>query len=289
MPGINSADYKIALKSDGVRYTLFLTCRPGADNSAVALMIDRSWNMFEVEVLAPEAYFVRQTLIEGELVWQQPNEKILLYLIFDCTLLKGVNMMQAPFGDRIAGITKCTRLSEEISAPGMEGIGQRIIETDSIGMIHYDPKIIIRPKCFVSLEHVSRLWSERQDMDHHVDGIILNKVDSCYNTGSAKHGSMYKWKHQHTIDLTKSEKWVSTKNGVLHRVIHGKKVVLSTSKIETGVGDLVEYLICNDENTITLFPLRKRPDKNCANSEFVVHSTIQNVMESITTDDLLQG
>ena len=125
----------IALKSDGVRYALFLTQRlertrqnerPNTSHSSpckspppltpssfsppstpqfvpnprlgVALFVDRSWNMWEVEVVAPEELFVGGTILEGELVWQQPASARLVFLAFDAASVAGRDLRHLAFG-----------------------------------------------------------------------------------------------------------------------------------------------------------------------------------------------
>ena len=66
-------------------------------------MIDRGRNMYEVDVMAPEDVFLRHTILEGELVWKQPEDpsaRQMLFLVFDCILDKGMSMVGCPFSDR---------------------------------------------------------------------------------------------------------------------------------------------------------------------------------------------
>ena len=113
LPALGARDYRIALKSDGVRYALLLTMRP--EGGAVALMIDRSRNMFEVEVIAPDRFFVNGTLLEGELVWRQPDERAMVFHVFDALRVAGDDVSAAGFAERLRRAEACTRLSEEIA------------------------------------------------------------------------------------------------------------------------------------------------------------------------------
>ena len=154
LPELAARRYGITLKSDGVRYSLMLTLRPGSTREApapVALMVDRSRGMYEVEVLAPEAYFVDGTLLEGELVWRQPHERDLLFLVFDAVRVKGEPLAAAPFGERMRRAEAATRFSEEIAAVAAgEGAAQadaaqRALEVDCVALVHYDPPPAMRP------------------------------------------------------------------------------------------------------------------------------------------------
>ena len=157
--------YLITNKSDGVRYALFLTTRaPQADGSVspIAIMVDRAFNMYEIEVLAPEDFFVKDTLLEGELVWQQPNEKNMIFLVFDAVQVKGVSYVNSAFEERLQVVRKCTCYSNDLQTLSEDEMLKRIEEEDTIVMMHYDPPLNMRPKRFVELKHVVRLWEEQE-------------------------------------------------------------------------------------------------------------------------------
>ena len=61
---LGEREYTICLKSDGVRYALMLTTRPNEEEAGVAVMVDRSRTMYEVDVLASEEYFLNGTVLE---------------------------------------------------------------------------------------------------------------------------------------------------------------------------------------------------------------------------------
>lgn len=287
MEALRAAPYKVSIKSDGVRYALLLTCRPGADMSPVALMIDRSWQMYEVEVVAPEDYFTFGTILEGELVWQQPDERRMTYLVFDAIVVRGRPLTDAPFEERIAEATRCTRLSDELASLPPEHVESRCVETESIVLVHYDPPITMRPKNFVLCQYASRLWRERRDVDHRIDGLIMNRCDSPYTLGTAYDRSMLKWKVQSTVDLQGVNALLHTRNGPLPHKIHDRDVVVLDSRITASSPmDIREFLVTVQTDTIRLFPLRQRPDKTHPNSEAVVVATMHDVIEDISIDEL---
>ena len=288
----------LALKSDGVRYALFLTTRPGgtASNAGgpVALMIDRARNMYEVEVLAPEDYFVKQTILEGELVWQQPNERTLLYLVFDAVRIAGESFLEKPFVDRLAAATRCTRWSEEL-AP-LPDVETRVSETGCVVLVHFDPPVVMRPKRFVDRAHAVRVWSERNDAEHRVDGLVVHRADASYVHGTAT-GAVYKWKPRHTVDLAGPD--LRAADGPLD--VGGRPVrVLESRVTATKDDEVAEYLLevvkendATDEGNkrrrrevVTLFAMRTRPDKRVPNGLRVIQATVQDAIEQLTPEDL---
>jgi len=42
-------------------------------------------------------------------------------------------------------------------------------------MVHYDPPVSMRPKRFVSRAFAAKLWANRADADHRVDGLVLQE------------------------------------------------------------------------------------------------------------------
>jgi hypothetical protein len=298
---IKAQDCAITLKSDGVRYALFLTVRPSSPNSAVALMVDRSWNMFEVEVVAAEDFFCRGTILEGELVWQEPHKDRLVYLVFDAAVVCGSNMLALPFSDRYAAACKCTRLSEDLMS--QNDVDDAAVETSTIVLVHYEPAIVMRPKSFVDKLHANHLWCHRADFDHRVDGVIVHVNTDVYGTG------VFKWKEHSTIDLrvgadarpppsTTTTTTTTTAVGPaatheyhtfdapLPKHILNRTIMFTPSCVHYSTGNIVEFLVTVDVETICLFAVRLRLDKAHANSTHVVLATIQDVIDDVRVDEL---
>jgi hypothetical protein len=272
LKSLDDAEYVVALKTDGVRYSLFLTFRPNT-TSPVALMIDRAWHMYEVDVVAPEEHFSLGTVLEGELVWQQPNERSLLFLVFDCVVLRGKNLTGFSFEERLMEATRVTRFSDEISTAS--DLEQRALETDSVVLVHYHPPLSMRPKNFIARKHAAQLWAQREDVDHRVDGIILQQRDAVYYQPV-----IFKWKQYSTVDLVCRDAQLETSDGPLHGVS------IENSRIAVSPGDITEYLVTVEGDKVSLMALRSRPDKLVANSAFVVAATIQDVRDNISVEEL---
>jgi len=274
---LHTESFVISLKSDGVRYALFLTCRPSG--SAVALMIDRSWSMFEIEVVAAEDHFLSGTILEGELVWKQPDGCKLLYLVFDAVVVCGRNLRSLSFEGRMHEATRCTRLAEELGHADVDD--DVIVETGTIAIVHYKPSIIMRPKCFVERRHATRLWNDRADFDHRVDGIILHPCMSSYAASA-----VYKWKEHSSVDLRIVRDGVETREGQLSTAFAGRRVEIKESRVECTENSIVEFMVTVDDSTVHLFPLRVRLDKSEPNSARVVAATVQDVLDNVKVEDI---
>ena len=277
--------YLISLKSDGVRYALFLTMRHTDDVLPVALMIDRSGNMYEVEVVAEESYFKRETVLEGELVWRQPECSEMLFLTFDAICIRGILLKNSPFEERLRRLVECVKWSEDLSHGKNEDIESKALELDTIVMTHYNPRIVVRPKTFVDRMHAERLWSERCKMDHRVDGIVIQRSNSPYEMGTSKAGTSLKWKPESTVDL-EGPLGLSSE-GTPFETLH-EGVIFGRSRIRASEGEIVEYLIRKNEDChdspLELFAIRKRTDKKYANGDSVIRATIHDFFNHVTVE-----
>lgn len=276
------APYTIALKSDGVRYVLFLTVRPDDRDAAVALFVDRAWNMYEVEVVAPEAYFVDGTILDGELVWRQPREDALLYLAFDAIRVAGASLAERPFAERIAAAARCTRHAEELG--DADDVERRALETNTLVVTHYDPPVRARAKRFVDRAHAVRLWADRFEADHRVDGVVLHRADRPYMCGTAWDGRMYKWKAHATVDLRRDGETLHTANGPLPETLRGRTVRATPSRVR---GDgVVEFAARVTADEVALFAVRARADKPMANTLNVVECTIADIVDAVSIEEV---
>ena len=282
-PRLNARRYHICLKSDGVRYILLLTTRLGRRDEGIALMIDRSRNMYEVEVAAPEEHFLKGTVLEGELVWKQPDERTMTYYVFDAIVVQGETMTTRPFEQRLNTATSLTRFSSELRNEA----DARILETQSIVLAQFDPCVDMKPKTFVDRVFATRLWNERNDSEHRVDGIIIQAMDAAYTIGTAEDDSVFKWKEHSTIDLRGIPPDLHTADAPLPTHVCGRRVVLQPSRVAaTCEGDVVEYHIDITEDEVRLMPVRTRPDKTSANGLRVVTATVEDVIHAIAPHDI---
>ena len=280
--------YLITLKSDGVRYTLMLTTRKDTVDGAVALFVDRARNMYEVEVCAPDEHFLKGTLIEGELVWPSPQKAALTFYSFDVACVKGQKIQHWPFVDRHRTCVALTTMSDELrNAPDADA---RIMETDSVVVVHYSPEVHMRPKRFVGMEHAERLWNDRTEAGHRVDGLILQSANAPYKSGAALDASCLKWKEHSSIDLSGPIEDLRTATQALPKTVRGRAITCLQSRVKGGLKrtstDIVEYMISVTDTAIFIMPMRVRWDKSRANSTDVVLATIDDILEHVTPADM---
>ena len=291
VPMLSRAPYLVSLKSDGVRYALFLTTRPGTGASgshkAVALLADRAGNMYEIEVVAPETYFTLGTVLEGELVWREPGRTELILLVFDAVRVRGKSLLSAPFSERLAAAARCLRSTERPDTNAdVEFVAS---EMDSILSMHCTPVLQIQVKSFVEHQHLMDVWAHRHRAQHRIDGLILARADRSYQMGSATRGEMYKWKEHITVDLRGRGADLSTSDGPIGDTLCGRRVhVSSKSEVKpAGDDDVVEYLLhVDDDSSVELFAIRTRPDKRVPNSRHVVEASLTEACNPVALDSL---
>ena len=288
LPDIKANPFFVTLKSDGIRYIMYCTTRPGSTYEnplPVAIFIDRCKNMYEVDVVAVDDVFIKETIIEGELVWKQPEQQYLMYLAFDCIYLKGEHVGGYPFEKRLSILSGLLQLSEELAK--CVDVESKVSENEQIVVAQYEPCVVIKMKTFVEKEHVENLWLERTNVAHRVDGIILQRKDLDYTSGTASNWSVLKWKDSMTIDLA-GEDLCTCDRGKLPDAVHGRTFVLQDSKIKAfGEDDVVEYLITAEAKKINLFAIRRRNDKMTANTWRTVESTIQDAIDDVKISELV--
>lgn len=282
-----SSDYVVGLKADGVRYCLLLTCRPSrSPPSAVALLVDRAWNMYEVDVTARSEHFTRGTLFEGEVVWKQPDEEEMVFLVFDALHVKGEALARRTYEERFARVQEHFQHSESIvtscAETDMTEMQERVREVDAIVLTNFRPRMTARPKSFVHRRHVVKLWGDRGEVDYRVDGIVLQRRDASYSHGAANDCSALKWKQFSTVDLSPRD--VSS----FSRSFEGNDVRFLESKVVAdGASTVLEYVVFFDEEKgFTLVPIRKRNDKTNPNSSHVVRKTLLEVMSRVDVTEL---
>jgi len=279
-------EFLITLKSDGVRYTLYLTTRPTTctkDPCAVALMIGRNSTMYEIEVAAPEDFFTKGTILEGELVWKQPGEVSMIFLVFDCVRLKGDVLINVPFRERIQMI--CANVNTNLDIGETTSVAME--DVNGIQILHYNPPFTLRVKDFVERKYAAKLWINRHHTDVLVDGLIMYRADAYYQPNSRSNNSCFKWKERATIDLSGPQLKTSDELPLPGTLFNRSLKIDVKSRIVPQHDDsIIEYTIYTKTDEILLFAIRNRPDKISANSLKVVKATISDVMEELSVEEI---
>lgn len=290
---IREEDFMISLKTDGIRYLLILTTKPNSIEP-IALMIDRAFNMHEVEIWANEEFFYNGCLFDGELVRNSNGN--LEFVIFDIVLLKGQSCIEYTYRERLQIIHSHILLVDQNTDD--ETIEKLVSEEDKLYARNNEHNMQLFPKKCVTKEHIKELWNNQEKCSHRNDGIILTLNSSHVHTGTSK--SVFKWKPSHSIDIKCyfKEKWTffANDNSSDNEINITKKIgkynvnIDEESKLlkllETKLSCVVECLINISGNTLYLSPERERSDKKTANTLRTMEATIVNTQENISIDEL---
>ena len=304
---IHTKTYLAALKSDGIRYILMLSeSRCGAPT---ALMIDRSFNIFEVEVWANPSFFSKGTALDGELVRDFTNDTPrLAFLVFDALVVCG-DRVRATYSDRLQLLNQLILSSHDDVGTDLETV---LVDENRICAVNNHMGMQLFPKKFVPASKVRQLWSGRLHSAFRHDGLILTCND--YSDVSA---ASFKWKLDHTVDVLadvdESGKWKisvghagSLCNITNHILLQDRTE--ATRKVRTPVvfeqNELLQCLLVDtdepkrhilecacsfQDKALHLFCIKVRRDKANANSLFVVQKTILNMHENISLEELAVG
>jgi len=295
---LKTDDFIASLKSDGVRYMLLLTIKPNSIDDPIAIMIDRTKTMYEIEVWANEDYFILGSLYDGELVWEQNS---LSFVIFDVVVAKGEGCHNMTYRERLH-ILQNTILCVSKSHGG-DSIEQMIGEESKFLAQNNEYELLIVTKKCVSKENTHELWMKHENNTHRVDGLVFTLNKSPIEIGTS--GSILKWKPTHTIDVhvtytAERDSWkVFANSNVSQDIIeitdaideHRVKLV-ANKLLQTLIGHqpcIVECALALNDGWLTLQPERERADKHAPNSMKTILATIRNVQENISIEDIIRA
>lgn len=291
---LQTDDFLAALKTDGVRHLLLLTCKPNSTDP-IAIMIDRTKKMYEVEIWANEDFFALGSLFDGELVWENNS---LVYIVFDVIHAKGVQCSRLCYRERMQ-ILHNTILCVSNSHSD-ESIENMISEESKFLARNNDNELRVLPKKCVAKANLQTLWHDRAHTCHGNDGVIFTLNNSPVETGTC--ASILKWKPSHSIDV------LVKKNGKTVGIYGNMNNSGDLSDITESVDGLRTHFVCNklldaivprmpciiecrltiDGNTLILTAERERTDKTSPNTMNTIEATIRNTRENISSDDLIK-
>ena len=292
---LETDDFLAALKSDGVRYLFLLTTKPNSADP-IAIMIDRTKTMYEVEIWANEDFFQRGSLYDGELVWERNT---LMFLVFDVMFAKGVRCSRLSYRERMQIVhTTILCVSSSHSDPSVE---KMIAEENKFLARNNIYDLVVLPKKTVPKAQFNTLWQDRTNIAHQNDGVIFTQNNAPINTGTSP--SILKWKPEHSVDVRVV--WVinawklyanENQSGDMKDItnyINGRHVELSLdNKLLDAIKDhqpcIVECVVTVQGDRIVLTPERERSDKLIPNSMKTITSTVRNVEENIACSDLVK-
>lgn len=284
----NQDDFLVSLKSDGVRYILYMTLRPNT-NTPVCFLIDRSRNMYEIEVWAPEEYY-NGTIIDGELLWNLNNENTTTFLAFDLVKFKGKMYTKQPYTRRLQTLNDI--IFDDDTAHTLEEIEDIIEEKDSMVSMNNLYNLKFKAKRFTSLNMLYVQWNDRHSTVYRHDGLIFTKNKDEYKHGSANYNT-FKWKPCYSIDvvINNEEVYINEHNtdGLLKLdCILDRKISIIKNKIVFNENDVLECDIKLKNEVFELFPMRTRADKKYPNTLKTIISACTGLLDNVTIDELCQ-
>jgi len=258
-PELKTESYMIAEKSDGVRYLL---CMGKFGAEYYATLVDRSMEMYQVQLRAPESYF-QGTVLDGELVDMGSH---FVFAVFDMICLGGQRMKNQDF---VARYTKCHELQikflpDELHRP-----------------------FSIRYKPFYKWSYFGSLVRTKPDLP--TDGYIFMPV-SPDPIPFTQH-NLFKWKPIPTVDLyvgADGLQWSGpAKRLELIKLEETTHRIVSAEAVQPSERSIVEMTVVWSDNVCLFNFLRMRSDKTVPNSKQTVLSVIQASKEQITLQELI--
>ncbi len=285
----------VSLKSDGVRYLLYLCT---IDGEYKALCIDRCLRIYEIVVWCNEDYFSRRTLFDGELVFDCSTNR-LCYQVFDVVVVRGVACRKTRYCDRLQIIHNhvLSDLPEGINDDA--AVDEYISSEDKVycsdASNHMNLRLV--PKRFVTWANGRQLWDERNTHPFPNDGLVINFDDCPIRPGTMR--NVLKWKPKNAVDvqIDVEHRCVycrDTGREVLLETVSGRPVVVADNKFvqciahreAPATASLIECLIYVEDEVVVLWPMKERTDKTEANDIAVVEATLNAVGDSIAVDEL---
>lgn len=287
-------DFLVALKTDGVRHLLLLTLKPNSADP-IAIMIDRTKKMYEIEIWANEDFFCEGSLFDGELVWENEN---LVFVVFDVIRAKGNLCTKLSYRERMEIIRNTILCVSKTYSD--ESVEQMIAEEQRFVARNNELQLRIIPKKCVPKSSLRSLWADRNQSGHRNDGIIFTLNSAPVDTGTAT--STLKWKPMHSIDilikLDDNDEWrmyanCNNSSGHIdlcttpdHTFVLQPGLLLQA--VRSRQPCIIECVICLEEGKILLTPERERTDKTTPNTIHTILATVRNAIENISNDDLVK-
>jgi hypothetical protein len=254
-------------------------------------MIDRSLTIYQVQVFAPSVYFEGGgSLFDGELVWNKAKQ-CLNYLVFDVVSISGEPVGRKQFLDRYKLLSRAFPSMNEFGKN--DTVKQARVFSESTNKIVCIPKsdhpsvLMVKKPC-VMRHSLASLTRSLDSLPHASDGFIFTPIDCPVLKN--KHKSMFKWKRYPTIDIQVD----SDKN--IMCMDEGREVYLS------GVLPEWKFNLCDlcrrdtmievsiqiqEPNIVALSFHRIRTDKLEANDKCTIASTLRDMQQCLTMEELL--
>lgn len=295
---IRANQYVVADKSDGVRYTLFLTRVGGRE---VAVLIDRKLEIYQCPVAATKKCF-DGSIFDGELLWHHRTGAVTCqtFLVFDAVAWRGDKSIGSQsLHTRLELIRKTFWLESGVTTPEA---AQEAAKAGKIVCGGNAYGLSFHPKQCMPLDMLDTLLRQIRgnSLPYQTDGLLLTPVDEPVRSGT--HETMFKLKWKHTIDLQvnlPSSEILYGLGGVVDADVRSPASDLGLFPDESFWGDLRESLksedgvvnliveceISPDCSGLSFRSLRR--DKRHPNTRRTIERTLINVQEAISAEELL--
>lgn len=197
LEALRSEDYYVCEKSDGLRYLLYLTADPATGNEA-HFLIDRKNDYWLVSrpsthIPTPDDIqsFHKDTLLDGELVMDNVGNGRYepRYLVFDCLVLDGQNLMPRELSKRLG------YFQEQVFKPYRE-LYKKYPEEK-----RYQPFILEMKDMQVAYGIEMMFRQVIPKLKHGNDGLIFTCLHSEYKPGTDPHIIKWKAAEENSVDF----------------------------------------------------------------------------------------
>lgn len=298
---LQTNDYMVAFKADGVRYLLVLMMYR---ERALAVLVDRAKRMFALRVQAHASHYINTSVFDGELCECNTSTNTYDYLIFNALIDQGAYLGDQPYPMRLNHIHS-NFSGETIKAKDRAKITSFISPVDH--RLNF-----IRKEC----DYLRNMRAMHRNIipRYNYDGFVFTPCVGHVVPG--RNEKLLKWKSTNTIDVQLTlgptqppTLWVDD-NGTerllkdivpypivftmapnLQQLIAGFQIYHRLFlKIPPLFNHTIETDCCfNSNGALVLNFLRLRPDKDGPNNVITIHRTLTSIADNIEQEEIYKA
>ena len=254
IPALNTQNYVVGVKTDGVRMMLYMGNHEGLN---YVVMIDRAFRVYFIhlnDVICADVDCFRGTMLDGELVRHENSNH---YVLFDAIQVRGEDTRGMTFSQRVEKI-----ISVNLKLPR------------------------------VALVDVKR-WTPFREFEPRGetggDGLVF--VDDAAELRAGTQPTVFKWKSHHTIDFmwdAKRRKLTLTDAGGQNYVSTSKlKIRVNTEMFSNNLHRcVVECVVEKAGDGWLATPVCLRDDKKKPNNINIAALTLQHISENLQLTEI---
>lgn len=288
---LRSESYVVASSGNGSRY-LFLISKFAASRRPFAVCIDRSFNLYQVEIFAP-SYVFNGSLFDGELVWDS-RLNCMTFLIFDVIALGGKSVKHYNFLQRYEVINQHFISCSEW---GPRHIRDYSIACEIAAALAEQKKIVAIP----DKKKLLFIYSKPVVL-FNLFGSLARSIKNSTHSGfifipvTCKQRRIFKWSYKHSINVLVENKpqckYYCSSDGVHIELAHAfpewtfifeamRDIELRKPLVSLSIKEAIDRpsaFVC----TFRKFKL----DKITPDSADTIRATIESMREMITLEEL---